>query len=62
MPKKIRVRSKRLERGVSSVDETKLSLALWLLARDGLVIDKTSPADAATEASKTNGRSGEGSA
>jgi hypothetical protein len=30
MAKKIRVRSKRLEQ----VDEMKLSLALWLLARD----------------------------
>ncbi|HEY2142376.1 MAG TPA: hypothetical protein VGG98_10000 [Solirubrobacteraceae bacterium] len=36
--KKVRVRSKRLD----SLDETKLSLAIWLMARD-LVEDKTTP-------------------
>jgi hypothetical protein len=40
MRKRIRVRSKRL----SQVDESKLSLALWLLAKE-LVVDKTTPAD-----------------
>ena len=39
MAKKIRVRSKRLDQ----VEEAKLSLALWLLAR-GLVEDKTTTA------------------
>ncbi len=38
MTKKIRVRSKRLDQ----VDETKLSLAVWLLAKN-LVEDKTAP-------------------
>lgn len=37
MAKRIRVRSKRLDQ----VDESKLALALWLLAR-GMVEDKTS--------------------
>lgn len=37
MAKQIRVRSKRLDQ----VDESKLALALWLLAR-GMVEDKTS--------------------
>jgi hypothetical protein len=36
--KKVRVRSKRLD----TLDHTKLSLAVWLLARD-LVEDKTVP-------------------
>lgn len=36
--KKVRVRSKRLD----ALDKTKLSLAIWLLARD-LVEDKTVP-------------------
>jgi hypothetical protein len=39
MAKKIRVRSKRLDQ----VDESKLALAMWLLAR-GLVEDKTTAA------------------
>jgi hypothetical protein len=38
MAKKIRVRSKRLDQ----VDETKLSLALWLLAKD-MVENRTTP-------------------
>jgi hypothetical protein len=38
MPKKIRVRSKRLDQ----VDEMKLSLALWLLAKD-MVENRTTP-------------------
>jgi hypothetical protein len=38
MPKKIRVRSKRLDQ----VDEMKLSLALWLLAKN-LADDRTTP-------------------
>jgi hypothetical protein len=44
MPKRIRVRTKPL----SLVDETKLSLALWLLARDA-VVDKTTPAEIGQE-------------
>jgi hypothetical protein len=40
MPKKrVRIRSKRLDQ----LDEDKLALAVWLIARD-LVDDKTSPA------------------
>jgi hypothetical protein len=38
MPKKIRVRSKRLDQ----VDEMKLSLALWILAKN-LADDQTTP-------------------
>ena len=41
MPKKrVRIRSKRLDQ----LDEDKLALAVWLIARD-LVDDKTSPAE-----------------
>ncbi len=36
--KKVRVRSRRLDR----LDETKLAVAIWLMARD-LVEDKTTP-------------------
>lgn len=38
MAKRIRVRSKRLD----EIDETKLSLAIWLIAKS-LVEDKTTP-------------------
>jgi len=40
MPKKIRVRSKRLEQ----VGESELSLALWLLAKDMVENRTTAPA------------------
>lgn len=51
MPKRIRVRAKRLD----AVDETKLSLALWLLSRDA-VVDKTTPAEAEAKDTKVSGR------
>jgi hypothetical protein len=38
--KKVRIRSKRLDQ----LDESKLALAVWLIARD-LVTDKTTPPD-----------------
>lgn len=41
MTKRISVRSKRR---IDQMDESKLALALWLLARE-VVIDKTSPAE-----------------
>lgn len=45
--KRVRVRSKRLDQ----LDEGKLSLALWLLAR-GIVEDKVSKAPPATASAK----------
>lgn len=50
MAKKIRVRSKRL----SQVDESKLALALWLIAR-GVVEDRTT-GDASTPAAQEQRR------
>ena len=49
--KRIRVRSKRL----SQVDETKLSLALWLIAR-GMVEDKTEPPKEKDTAARSEGK------
>lgn len=43
--KQTRVRSKRLDQ----LDETKLALALWLMAKDGL-LDTTGQADRAADA------------
>ena len=53
MAKKIRVRSKRLDQ----VDEAKLALALWLIAR-GVVEDKTTTATT-PENTNANGVTGE---
>ena len=56
MAKRIRVRSKRLDQ----IDETKLSLAIWLIAKS-LVEDKTTPPNeaTATEAGTTEADEGE---